>query len=306
MITNKRVGLVIGALALAAAACSSADVAATVNDSEISDSFVLSIRDGNEGRVTVSAEQFRNDLSRLIFTEAMLTAAEAEFGLTGLDTPEAREAFLMTASLQEETYLATVAADPELSDVAVDVAVTQLMLRSEIRKALAAVETNIQDVWQNDQGSLVEVCARHVLVASESEADDVLVRLEAGEDFAAVADEVSLDTVSLGGALPCPVSPATFIASFAAVVATAPIGELSGPVETGFGWHIIFIDSRESPTSLDELAADPVRWMPDDTLDNFWNSWLNDVVELADITVRSDIGMWYPPVDGILPPPPSP
>lgn len=306
MITSKRIALAVGAVALVAVGCSSADIAANVNDSEISDSFVLSIRVGNEGRTTVSAEQFRNDLSRLIFTEVMLTAAEADFGLTGLDTPEAREAFLVTASLQEQTYLSTVDEDPELSAVAVDVAVTQLLLRSEVRKALAAVETNIQDVWQNDQGSLIEVCARHVLVATESEADDVFIRLEVGEDFASVADEISLDTVSPGGVLPCPVSPATFIASFAAAVATAPVGELSGPVETGFGWHIIFIDSRESPASLDELAADPVRWMPDDTLDNFWNSWLNDVVEVADITVRSDIGTWYPPVDGILSPPPSP
>ena len=213
---------------------------------------------------------------------------------------------MVTDSLQEQTYLLTIDEVPELSAVAVDVAVTQLLLRSEVRKELAAVETNIQDVWQNDQGSLIEVCARHVLVATESEADDVLIRLEAGEDFAFVADEISIDTVSPGGVLPCPVSPATFIASFAAVVATAPVGELSGPVETGFGWHIIFIDSRESPASLDQLAADPVRWMSDDTLDNFWNSWLNDVVERADVTVRSDIGTWYPPVDGILPPPPSP
>jgi len=306
MIGNKRIALAVGAVAVVSAGCSSPDVAATVNESEISESHVLSIRVDNEGRDTVSAERFRNDLSRLIFTEAMLTAAEVDFGLTGLDTPETMEAFVATASLQEESYLLTIVDDPELSDTAVDVAVTQLLLRSEVRKALAADEANLQDVWQNDQGSLMEVCVRHILVTTESEAADVLVRLEAGEDFASVANEISLDTASPGGVLPCPASPAFYVEPFAAAVTTAPVGQLAGPVETQFGWHIIFVDSRESPASLDELAADPVRWISDERLDSFWNLWLNEVVELADITVRSDIGMWYPPVDGILPPPPSP
>ncbi len=306
MITKKRIVLAVGALALLAAACSSPDVAATVNNSEISESFVLSIRVGNEGRDTVSAEQYRNDLSRLIFTEAMLTAAEEDFGLTDLDAPEAGDAFLATVTPQEQQFLTTIAQDPEMSDVAVDVAVTQLLLRSEVRKALAAVETNIQDVWQNDQGTLIEVCARHILSATESEANDVLTRLEAGDDFASVAGEVSLDTTSPGGVLPCPVSPASFVTPFDAVVATAPVGEPTGPVQTEFGWHIIIVDLRESPASLEELAADPVRWMPPEALDSFWTTWLNDVVERADIVVRSDIGMWYPPVDGIIPPPPSP
>jgi len=306
MNTKQRIALAAGALALLAAGCSSADVAATVNGSEITESFVLGIRVDNEGRDTVSGEQYRSDLTRLIFTQAMLAAAEEDFGLTGLDTPEARAAFLATVSDANQDYLSSVAADPEFSEAAVDVAVTQLILRAEVRKALAADDENIKDVWQNDRNRLIEVCARHILVATEGESNDVLALLEAGENFASLASEVSLDTVSPGGALPCPVSPASFVGPFAATVATAPVGQFIGPVETVFGWHAIIVDSRESPESLAELSADPVRWTPSDTLDGYWGRWLNDVVERADIKVRSDIGMWYPPVDGILPPPDSP
>ncbi|GMQ94210.1 MAG: hypothetical protein BMS9Abin12_1694 [Acidimicrobiia bacterium] len=306
MNTRQRIALAAGALGLLAAGCSSADVAATVNGSEIAESFVLDIRVDNEGRNTVSGERYRNDLTRLIFTEAMLTAAEEDFGLTDLDTPEARAAFLATTSPVNEDYLASIAEDPEFSETAVDVAVTQLVLRSEVRAALASDEKNIEQVWQNDRNLLIEVCARHILVATETEANDVLGRLETGENFASVASEVSLDTTSPGGALPCPVSPASFVGPFAATVAAAPVGQFVGPVETGFGWHAIIVDSRESPDSLAELAADPVRWIPTEILDGFWGRWLNDVVERADIKVRSDIGMWYPPVDGIIPPPDSP
>lgn len=306
MITTKRAMLTTGFLAVLAAGCASPGVAATVNDSDISASFVLSLRVENEGRVTVSAEQFRSDLSRLIFTEAMLTTAESDFGLVDLDSPESGEVFLQAASPQELAYVESIAVDPETSTAAVAVAITQLLLRSEVRAALAADESNLEDVWQNDQSSLVQVCVRHILVPSEPEAQDVLDRLAAGEDFGSVATEVSLDTTSPSGVLPCPSSPASFVSSFAAAVSTLPIGEPSTPVQTQFGWHTIIVDSRESPTSLDELAEDPLGWIPDDILDSFWSSWLNDVVDRADIVVRSDIGTWYPPVDGILPPRSSP
>ncbi|MCL1597716.1 MAG: hypothetical protein M3094_00920 [Actinomycetia bacterium] len=66
------------------------------------------------------------------------------------------------------------------------------------------------------------------------------------------------------------------------------------------------MESREFPQSLDELAADPIRWIPSELLDAGWSRWLNEAVADAAIDVRSQIGMWYSPVDGIRPPPPSP
>jgi len=306
MITTKRIAVAIAAFSVVAAGCTSADTAATVNDSAIPESDVLAIRVGNEGKTSVGAEEFRNDLSRLIFSEVMLMAAEDDFGLTGLDSPEARADYLATVGTQEQQYLASIVEDPTLSDAALDVVVTQLVLRSEVRAALAAEEEVLLDVWQNNRNQLIEVCASHILVATEEEAETALARLEAGEDFAELANEVSLDTQSVDGVLPCPVSPSVFVVDFANAVATAPIGEVVGPVASDFGFHIIRVESRESPQTLEELAEDPVRWVPSETIDFHWNIWINDVVERADIKVRSDIGMWYPPVDGIIPPPPSP
>jgi len=306
MITTKRITVAIAALSVVAAGCTSADVAATVNDSDIQESSVLAIRVGNEGETSVGAEEFRNDLSRLIFSEAMLLAAEEDFGITGLDTPEVRAEYLSTVGAQEQQYLESIVVDETLSDAALDVVVTQLVLRSEVRAALAADEEVLLDVWQNDINQLVQVCASHIVVATQEEASTVLSRLDAGEDFAAVANEVSLDAQSVDGVLPCPVSPAVFVPEFAIVVATAPVGEAVGPVESQFGFHIIRVDSREGPETLEELAEDPARWVPSETVDSYWNAWINDVVERSEIKVRSDIGMWYPPVDGIIPPPPSP
>jgi parvulin-like peptidyl-prolyl isomerase len=306
MITPKRIALAIGAVALLAAGCSSADVAATVNDSEIAESSVLALRVGGEDASSVSGEVFRNDLSRLIFTEAMITEAEKDFGLTGLDSAETGDVFVASAGQGEQQYLASVSDDPTFTDAAVDMAVTQLVLRSEVRKALAKDPAILGAIWEDFRGELIEVCARHILVASEGEAFDVLLRLESGEDFADVANDISLDEASTGGALPCPVSPSAFVGSFAAAVATAPIGEATGPVQSEFGWHIVLVEARESPASLEELAENPARWIPAETIDFHWNTWINDAVEKAIIVVRSDIGTWIPEVDGILPPPQSP
>jgi parvulin-like peptidyl-prolyl isomerase len=307
MITMKRIALTVAALSVVAAGCSSADIAATVDDSEITESEVLRIRVGTEDDVSVSAEVFRNDLSRLIFTESMLSAAEHDFGLTGLDTPEVKDAYLASLDPAEQQYLVSIQSnDPTFTDAAVDTAVTALVVRTEVRTALVSTEDVLVDVWQNERHLLIEVCVSHVLVGTQDEAIDVLGRLDAGENLKDIANEVSLDTFSVDGIVACPASPAVFVEPFATVVATAPVGVPTGPVETEFGWHVIVIDSRESPQTIEELAADPVRWVPSDTVDFHWSSWLNDVVDRASIKVRSDIGMWYPPVDGIIPPPPSP
>lgn len=306
MMRTRRIVLALTASAVLASGCSSADVAATVNGSEITDAYVLSLRPRDVTKSSVSSEEFRSDLSRLIFTEAMLAAAETEFGLTGLDTPQAREAFEEQAPLSGRNLIDSMKADPAFTESAIDVLITQLLLRSEVRKALALRDDVLQKIWQDDQPFLLQICVSHILVATQVEAEEVLGRLNAGEDLAVLADAVSLDTTSPGGALPCPISPSSFVGPFAAAISTVPVGEFTGPIETQFGWHVIFVESRDVPESLEELAADPLKWIPDTLLDGPWGRWLNDAVESADIKVRSQIGTWYPPVDGILPPPPSP
>lgn len=306
MKTRQRMVLLGAAVVLVASACSSANVAATVNGSEITEDFVLSLRNTYANRTSVSGETFRNDLSRLIFTEAMLTAAETDFGLTGLGTASARDAYVREISPAEETYLAGVAEDADFTAALVDVAVNQLIVRAAVREALALDPENIQWTWENEQANLEQVCVRHVLTETEAEAVVVRGRLDAGEDFAVVADDVSIDGGSPGGQLPCPLPLTSYVGPFGFAIIDATVGESYGPFQTQFGWHVIIVDSLASPATLDELAADPLRWMTPAIIDVFWAPWLNDVVERSDIKVRSDIGMWYPPVDGILPPRSSP
>jgi parvulin-like peptidyl-prolyl isomerase len=306
MITRKGVALVVGAIALLLVGCSSAEVVATVDGVEIAESTVLGIRAANEGEASVPGDQFRSDLSRLIFTEALLVAAEEDFGLTGLDTPEAREAYLAAIPSQEEEFLASIAANPAFTEEAVNVTVTQLMILSEVRGAVAHDPELLEDVWASAEGGFIEVCASHILVASEEEALDVLSRLDDGQSFVDIANDVSLDEASVDGALPCPLSPTVFVAPFALALVNAPVGEVTDPVQTEFGWHVIVVETRESAETLEELSQDPVRWIAAERIEAVWTSWIDDAVGRADITVRSDIGTWSSPADAIVPPPQSP
>ncbi|GGN04355.1 peptidylprolyl isomerase [Thermus composti] len=91
-------------------------------------------------------------------------------------------------------------------------------------------------------------CARHILLPSLSEAREALVRLERGEAFAQVAQALSQDPGSRekGGDLGC-APRGTYVPSFEEALFSLKPGEVSGPVATEFGYHILLLERVEPP-----------------------------------------------------------
>lgn len=110
-----------------------------------------------------------------------------------------------------------------------------------------------------DQPPATEWSASHILVATEEEAQAVEARLAAGEDFAALAQELSMDTGSgaQGGALGW-FGPGAMVPEFEAGVAALRPGQVSAPVQSQFGWHVIRLDETRpvTPPSLEEVRGD--------------------------------------------------
>jgi hypothetical protein len=107
---------------------------------------------------------------------------------------------------------------------------------------------------------VVEACSRHILVKTEAEAKALRAKIVAGSDFAELAKTTSTDTGSgaQGGDLGCG-DPSQFVAPFADAIRSLKIGELSKPVATQFGFHLIEVKSRKAATFAqvkDAIAGD--------------------------------------------------
>ena len=92
-----------------------------------------------------------------------------------------------------------------------------------------------------------EIHARHILVDTEAAAEAALKRIKAGEDFAKVAKEVSKDGGADGGDLGW-FTKDRMIPEFADAAFKLNEGEVSDPVKTQFGWHIIKVEGKRQTT----------------------------------------------------------
>ncbi|MGB5381502.1 MAG: peptidylprolyl isomerase [Acidimicrobiia bacterium] len=293
----------MAATAVLAVACADTTVVATVDDAYIDESSVTQLRYSYADAAAYDAEGFRADLTNLIYLEAQKSAAEQDFGLTGFDDPERIEAKIADPTEDEAQVFASVQTDLDRTDETAAAVAEQLLIREAVVAELVSDEVDLADIYENQPALLVSVCARHILVATSEEAEAVKARLDAGEDFAEVANEVSLDTNSVGGELPCPVAAADYVEEFSSASAILPLGEISTPVATQFGWHILVVDDRTGPDSFEAFVADPTAYLHASVLSELWVPWVNNAIQSATIEVASQVGTWTYASNGIVPPP---
>src|ERR1700722_11955156 len=94
-----------------------------------------------------------------------------------------------------------------------------------------------------------EVHARHILVATEDEAKAIEDQLKKGADFAALAKEKSKDPGAADGGDLGYFTKDQMVPEFAEAAFKLDKGQISDPIHTEFGWHIIKVeDKRTKPT----------------------------------------------------------
>lgn len=131
-------------------------------------------------------------------------------------------------------------------------------LRAEVHSALLTPKVVAAVVNLNQDAEHVH--ARHILVYTGDEAAVVIERLNAGEDFALVAREMSKDTTTFenGGDLGWFTRDELLEPIVAEVAFSLQPGEIAGPVRTRLGYHIIqtleFADRALAPESAEEEA----------------------------------------------------
>jgi foldase protein PrsA len=94
---------------------------------------------------------------------------------------------------------------------------------------------------------------RHILVKQKDSADDIYSRIQAGESFAALARKFSQDTTSAKQGGKYTAVKGQSVAPFDKFVFAADTGDLSQPIKTQFGWHVIEVLSDIKPKSVTPL-----------------------------------------------------
>ena len=114
---------------------------------------------------------------------------------------------------------------------------------------------------QLEQSSDLQYKARHILVETQGEAQDLIAQLEEGADFQALAKEHSTGPSGPNGGDLGWFAPDQMVKPFAdAVVALGNGAFTEAPVQTQFGWHVILReDSRENEPPTLESVRDAIK-----------------------------------------------
>jgi peptidyl-prolyl cis-trans isomerase C len=107
-----------------------------------------------------------------------------------------------------------------------------------------------------------EIHARHILVATEEEAKAALKRLMGGDEFATIAKEMSKDPGSEGGDLGW-FTKDRMVPEFSDAAFKLEVGQVSDPVKSPFGWHIIEVLDKRQKTfpPFDQVKEQVTRYV---------------------------------------------
>lgn len=168
----------------------------------------------------------------------------------------------------------------------------QLLMEKIASVDLEPTEEELETYFTENRQSFdipEEVEARHILVDTREKADEILVLLNEGGDFAELAGEHSLDPGSKdqGGNLGF-FTRGRMVAAFEEAAFSLSIGQISEPVETEHGFHIIEVLARKEgrEVAYDEVKDDVRELMIDSLLPARINELMASLWEQADVVYR--------------------
>lgn len=208
-------------------------VVATVNGSDITLGQVIALRETLPQEYQALADDvlFKGILEQLIQQTALAQSQE--------DKLTARDEVMI--SNQRRTYI---------SGAALQAVVAEAVTDATIQAAY--------DAKYKGAAPLTEYRASHILVATEEQSKDLKAQLDGGADFAELAKANSSDGSAAGGGDLGWFGPGMMVQPFEEAVVALQPGQVSAPVETQFGWHLILLAETRNAAAppLSEVSAD--------------------------------------------------
>lgn len=295
-------------LALLGTACGGAvgnpRVAATVGDQEIlvadvQDAF-LSVAGSDLYAQTAAQlgeaeaeEQERSAILTRMIVLAHVTAAAEDAGVTPPSASDVQveiDAFVDQLG-GEAAFQQWMAENGFTESSLLEQGTIGLTIEALVAAATADAEVDPAEVQAIYEEQFGEPQVAQILVATEEEAQDILDRLEDGELYEQLALELSLDPNSgaqggvLSGVAPDQIGP-----EFAAAVAALELDEISEPVESSFGWHVIRL---VPPRELDDaLRADIEGFLREQSGQLVTETLFADLSAPGNVVVNPRFGTW--------------
>jgi foldase protein PrsA len=164
-----------------------------------------------------------------------------------------------------------------------------LTLRKLLVPQIEITENELKTYFEENKESLGEaeqVKASHILVEDEATAKEIKQKLTDGADFAELAKEYSTDegTKENGGELGF-FARGTMVTEFDDVAFALPLNEISDPVKTDYGYHIIKVEEKKEgkEANFDDSKAEIKETLIDQKLESEYSTWLEEKKKDYDI-----------------------
>jgi peptidyl-prolyl cis-trans isomerase C len=173
--------------------------------------------------------------------------------------------------------------DNETRSLTAGEVVNEILAAADVEEAAQAIyKERYLDVALPD-----EYKASHILVETEEEALSVIEDLNAGADFATMAQEKSIGPSGANGGDLGFFGPGQMVPEFEAATIALEVGAISAPVKTNFGWHVIkLFDVRQAEVPA---FAEVQAGLEDEIRRSVANEAIENLVAETDVQ-RTDLG----------------
>jgi foldase protein PrsA len=189
----------------------------------------------------------------------------------------------------EEVFEQVLASNNTTVDVLKEDLKNYLTMRKLIEPQIKITDEELKTYFDENKDSLGEaeqVKASHILIEDESTAKEIKQKLADGADFAELAKEYSTDEGSKenGGELGF-FPRGTMVTEFEDVAFSLPINEISEPVKSDYGYHIIKVEEKKDAkeANFDDSKAAIKETLIDEKMESEYTTWLEEKKKDYDI-----------------------
>lgn len=181
--------------------------------------------------------------------------------------------------------------DQAFQDLLIERTASVVVLQQALAEDVPTGPDAAREYYDAHRDEFEQVCAHHILVKTREAAVAVRQRILDGESFEAIAKKESDDPGSgaQGGDLGCQPR-GVYVPEFETAAFSQEVGELGQPVQTSFGFHVIRVDKRETPT-FEDIQAEVEARVAQAGQTSF-DDWLTKAIDGAEIEVNARFGRW--------------